>query len=128
MGIKEQELNDMKEYLLSNLDLTIDSISHIYHYDYSLEEFHVYRNTEDVIDGIFCKPHELAQAISKGEYTTDHPYFYFKDNTLYSVTEQEYIKKLKENITDIVLTLMTHEVTCLYFTREATLLQKYSRP
>lgn len=128
MAIREQEMKDMQEYVLSNLEQTIDAIASLYHYDYTLEEFHVYRNTKDIINGMFYKPYELAQAISNGEYTTDHPYFYFKDNKLYSVTEQEYTKKLRENIKDITVTLMTHELSCLFYTKEATLLQKYTRP
>lgn len=128
MTIKEQDFKDMQEYVLSNLDITIDAIDSLYHYDRTLEELnvHVYRNTKDIINGMFYKPYELAQAISNGKYTTDHPYFYFKDNTMYSVTEPEYTKKIRENIEVITKTFMTHELTCLYFTKEATLLQKYT--
>lgn len=128
MSTRKQEFNDMKEYVLSNLELTIDTIDSLYHYDRTLEEFHVYRNIQDTVNAMFNKPYELAQAISKGVYNIDHPYFYLEDNKIHSVTKQEYIDTIRENITNITQTFMTHELTCLYFTKDVTLLQKYTRP
>ncbi|AHJ87615.1 hypothetical protein Bp8pC_185 [Bacillus phage Bp8p-C] len=98
----------IERYLLSNLEETMDYIDVVYHYDYSLQDVQAYRNTNEIIDGLFATPSEALNATKSGKYDRHLPYFFFNGNQIWSTSARNQELAIQNNITDIALTLVSY--------------------
>lgn len=94
---------NVKEYLLNNLEEVKELVEDINAYDGSFDYLAVYENDDEFFDLFFQSPMEAIRACYYGDY--NYCDYYAKINTYGNVdscSEWEYEEELKENINDVI--------------------------
>jgi len=104
-------INEIKNYLLNNMDELKDVVVSLNSWDGSLEHLDIYYNDKDFFNMHFNEnPMEAVRASYYGDYNYMDEFVRFNGyGNLESLTEHEYEEELKESIDEIVDSLIENQ-------------------
>lgn len=104
--MKEEKKEQVKEYLLKNIETLKDVVRELHSWDGSLEDLNYYQNDEYFFKEMFSETDEAVRAVCYGDYNYMDDYVKFNAyGNLDSCSELEYEEDLKNNIDEIIDTL-----------------------
>lgn len=107
----EVKINEVKEYLLDNMDELRQIVSELNGWNGCLEHLEAYENDEEFFDTFFeGRPMEAVRASQYGDYSYNDDYVRFNGyGNLESFDDYEYEQELKDSIDDIIDNLIANE-------------------
>ena len=101
--------NEIREYLLNNVETLLDVVSELNSWNGCLENLDFWENDEDFFNTFFNNPMEAIRATYYGNYNYNDDYVKFNGyGNIDSYSEYERIEEIKDNIDDIVENLIEY--------------------
>lgn len=100
-------MENLKSYLLTELDELKGVVAEINAYNGSLDYLEVYENQGYVIDELFSSPYEALKSVYYGYYNIYNDLFKINAyGNIESLSEAEYKVEMQENVDDIIEELL----------------------
>lgn len=110
-------MEELKEYLLNNIDELIDAIRELNSWDGCLEHLKVFENEDEFFDMFSLGGLDLMEKVYYGNYRPYDMYVRFNsDGNLESLTTKDYIKFIKSRLDEVIEHLLKNKNEVCFYT------------